>query len=201
MPAPDDPTARADDPVVVEGTVLGGQGPVPADAAPRPPLRAVDAWSSPAPKRATRVATLIALSPLILLPFLLMATRLPVPLRPVLALVAVGLTVFAYVRSRKPGRQAYRVDRSGIRMLTPSDRPISLPFDSLDGLRIDLTGEGPGLTHLVFRPRGPIEASPRDAVRDSGGDVSVAVPQHDAARLDAAIRAAGAPGYRGIVRR
>ena len=37
--------------------------------------------------------------------------------------------------------------------------------------------------------------------RDSGGDVYVAVPQHDAARLDAAIRAAGAPGYRGIVRR
>lgn len=196
MPAspPDD---RADDALVVEGKVVDA----PREQRPRPAApRIVDAWTSVAPKQATRTMTLLALLPLLVLPLALMGLRLPIALRPVLAVLAVAATGYAFWRLRRPVKRAYRVDTSGLTILTQHGEVLRLPFDSAADLRIELSGDGPGVTALVLRPRGPIEAGSR-AVRTGDGSLRLGFPQHDAARLDAAIRAAGAAGYAGIVRR
>lgn len=190
------PEDRAEDATLVEGQVVD------APRQHRPPAvapRLVDSWTSVAPKQATRTMTLVALLPLLVLPLVLMGTRLPVALRPLLALVALGVTGYAFWRLRRPVRRAYRVGTTGLAIVTQHGEVLRIPYDSAGDLRIELTGEGPGATTLVFSPRGPLEVGSR-AVRRRDGRVQLGFPQHDAARLDAALRAAGAEGYAGIVR-
>ncbi len=159
----------------------------------------VDAWRSKAPKHTSRLVTLLGVAPLLVLPLVLMATRLPMVVRPVLVVLALVLTGYTYWRSRRPGWQTYEVDTTGRAVTTPAHREVLLPFASLGGLRIELSGPGAGRTCLVFTPTGPYRgAGVTEPAPD--GQVRLWFPQPDAPRLDAALRAAGAPGYRGIVR-
>ncbi len=180
---------------MVEGTIL-----TPAQApGERPPIRLVDAWSSVAPKAATRTMTLVALAPLLLLPLVLLATRLPPMMRPILVVIALAVTGYSYHRLRKPVRRTYQVSTVGIALVHQDGETIRLPYDSMGDLAIELSGEGTGTTALAFAPRGPMEPGSR-ATKRPDGSVRLGFPQQDAARLDVALRASGAPGYRGIIR-
>ncbi len=194
------PTTPADDRAaeVVEGVVVDAPTP-PSSSAPPRQLRVVDEWSSVAPKVATRTMTLIALAPLLILPFVLLATRLPAPVRPILALLAVAVTAYSYIKLRRPVRRTYQVSTAGIALVNQDGETVRLPYDSVSDLAIELSGADAGATAIVVQPRGPLQAGSR-ATKRPDGSVRIGFPHGDAARLDAAIRAAGATAYRGIVR-
>lgn len=202
MPAPHD----SQDDSVVEGIVVDGPGladqtsrPTSASSARTSAPAVVDSWSSVAPKHATRTMTMVALAPLLILPLVMLATRLPGPVRPLLVILALVLTGYSYYKLRKPVRRSYQVATNGVALVNQDGETVRLPYDSMSDLAIELSGEGAGSTALVFRPRGPLEAGSRASKRPDG-TVRVGFPQQDAARMDAAIRAADAVGYRGILR-
>jgi len=198
MPLDPPKDAHRDSGHVVEGRVLEGTEARQSRPGPRE-VRVVDGWMSLVPKHTTRTMTLLALSPILILPFLLMATRLPAPVRPVLVVVAIALTAYTYVKTRKPTKRLFRVTTDALTVGGAGSDSFHSTYDAMSDLRIELTGEEANIAALVFTPIGPFSLG-SGAARQADGSLRLPLAQGDVARLDAALRTTGVVGYRGILR-